>query len=62
MRCPYCKKSIKNVMIYEESVREGTLTKNHVTSYSEPRLVCDGIVDVECPNCMESLMLHVKLT
>ena len=62
MKCPNCKQSIKTVKIYEESVREGYLTGNAVTSYSDARPVCDSIVEIECPVCCESLLGHVALT
>lgn len=62
MKCPLCKRSINTVVIYAESVWEGSLTGNAVTSYSDARPVCDSIVEIECPVCCESLLGHVALT
>jgi len=61
MKCPKCKKELKNVNIYSMCCQWATLQDNRIVEYGEINAGDYDIQDIECPYCYESIIDDIEI-
>lgn len=61
MRCPFCNKEIERVIVYSECYQYGYLSGKAIIDYGSVQEVLETI-DIECPECGNSLKGLVEET